>query len=239
MSDFVVDIGRGKTVRLPTSGKYCPEDILIVGDPYGKREIAEGVLTDAEKNVFATIVPGSYFTVSLFVETMYALAGIDIEPIFGKLGFFDILKKMFNVDTGHLLPEEERDETFNKMLQTKTHSTSYQMLFGGKRYTSQYGKWSNSVLSTDNLKVGDIFMAAQEAPCEVNNVRWVYFCGIYQGGGKFLMAENHSNAACIDWNKIYIDECDVTENTAVWGTADEMNRHRYYFVLRPENLATE
>ena len=114
MSDFVVDIGRGKSVRLPTSGKYCPKDILVVGDPYDKREITEGALTAAEMNVFATSLPGSYFTVSLFVETMYALAGIDVEPIFKKLGFFDTLRKLFDVDTGKLLPEEEQDETFAK-----------------------------------------------------------------------------------------------------------------------------
>lgn len=195
-----------------------------------RREITEGALTAEEANAISAYVPGAYFTVSLFAKTVYNSAYIDLDPVFGKLGFFDILKKNFDVDTGLLLDEAEREATFAKMLMPG--------YYGGKRYTANGAAYANKTFNPTDFNIGDLFMAAQDEACSVTGNRWVYFFGIYQGAGKFLVVENHSSAACTDCQRIYIDSYGVPNNSVVWGNTAQMNKHRYYFVLRPENLAT-
>ena len=136
--------------------------------------------------------------------------------------------KLFDTTTG--LPLENQDATYAKML-----LPGY---FGGKRYSNNSGANGKTFAPAD-FKVGDVFIAAQDAACATNGNRWVYMTGIYIGDGKFIVVENHSHTDAAACNRVYISDynADNAEKSIVWGDAAAMKRYRYYFALRPERLA--
>ena len=192
------------------------------------REITEGVLTEAEMAAIKTFVPEGTFTAGVVMKKAYEAANIDLTPVIGTDSFFNMQGKLFDTTTG--LPLENQDATYAKML-----LPGY---FGGKRYSNNSGANGKTFAPAD-FKVGDVFIAAQDAVCATNGNRWVYMTGIYIGDGKFIVVENHSHTDGAACNRVYISDynADNTEKSIVWGDAAAMKRYRYYFVLRPERLA--
>jgi hypothetical protein len=192
------------------------------------REITEGVLTEVEMAAIKTFVPEGTFTAGVVMKKAYEAANIDLTPVIGTDSFFNMQGKLFDTTTG--LPLENQDATYAKML-----LPGY---FGGKRYSNNSGANGKTFAPAD-FKVGDVFIAAQDAACATNGNRWVYMTGIYIGDGKFIVVENHSHTDGAACNRVYISDynADNAEKSIVWGDAAAMKRYRYYFALRPERLA--
>ena len=193
------------------------------------RTITSGALTADEAEALKAYVPSEPFTAGAFAKEAYLAAGIDLTSVLGSDSFFNMQGKLFDTTTGLLLDESKRDATYYQML-----LPGY---YGGKRYSANAGV-DGKVLKPENLKVGDLFIAAQDAACTVSGQRWVYITGLYIGDGKFVISESHSAADCTDCKTTYIDEYGKT-GTKVWGDAAAMKGYRYYFVLRPELLAAD
>lgn len=194
------------------------------------RLITPGALTADEMAAIQTYVPEATYTVGPFIKHAYELANIDLTSAVGTDSFFNMQAKLFDTTTG--LPLDTQDATYAKML-----LPGY---YGGKRYSANSGEDGRTFIPAD-FKVGDTFIAAQDAACAVGGSRWVYVTGVYIGNGQFCIAENHSHTDGAACNRVYISDynADNAEKSIVWGDAAAMKLYRYYFVLRPERLASD
>ena len=194
------------------------------------RLITSGALTADEMAAIQTYEPEATYTVGPFIKHAYELANIDLTSAVGTDSFFDMQAKLFDTNTG--LPLDTQDATYAKML-----LPGY---YGGKRYSANSGEDGRTFIPAD-FKVGDTFIAAQDAACAVGGSRWVYVTGVYIGNGQFYIAENHSHTDGAACNRVYISDynTDNAEKSIVWGDAAAMKLYRYYFVLRPERLASD
>ena len=195
-----------------------------------ERLITSGALTADEMAAIQTYEPEAMYTVGPFIKHAYELANIDLTSAVGTDSFFNMQAKLFDTNTG--LPLDTQDATYAKML-----LPGY---YGGKRYSANSGEDGRTFIPAD-FKVGDTFIAAQDAACAVGGSRWVYVTGVYIGNGQFYIAENHSHTDGAACNRVYISDynTDNAEKSIVWGDAAAMKLYRYYFVLRPERLASD
>jgi len=228
----VTAVAAGEAIITVNCDGYTASCAVTVTAPVSSepREITSGALTKAEMDAIKAYVPAEVETVGPVLKGAYAAAGIDLAPAVGTDSFFNMQGKLFDTSTG--LPLATQDATYAKMLLPGC--------YGGKRYSANSGEDGKTFTPAD-FKVGDVFIAAQDAACATGGARWVYVTGIYIGDGQFRISENHSHTNGTACNRIYISDynADNAEKSVVWGDAAAMKLYRYYFVLRPERLAAD
>ena len=212
------------TITVNCDGYTATCEVTVKG---AARDITTGALTQAEMDAIVTYMPEAENTVGPMIKEAYLMANIDLISAVGSDSFFNMQGKLFDTTTG--LPLATQDATYAKML-----LPGY---YGGKRYSANSGEDGRTFVPAD-FKVGDVFIAAQDAACAVSGKRWVYVTGIYIGDGKFAVTENHSSADCTACSTVYVDTYG-SAGTKIWGDAAAMKAYRYYFVLRPERLAVD
>ena len=187
---------------------------------------ARGSLTATEQAAIQSFDGSDNTAFATFAKAAYTAAGIDINPVFAKYGFYDLARKNFDVDgeTYALLEESALTEE-----QAKFREMLIYDYYGGSKIS--VGK----TFTADSFEIGDLFFAVRK--CPTTNAGGLYIAGVYQGNGKFRVYEHHPAGCGGTCRSVFTDEKGVTEDTVVWGTSAEMKTIQYYFVLRPSRLA--
>ena len=187
---------------------------------------ARGSLTATEQAAIQSFDGSDNTAFATFAKNAYTAAGIDINPVFAKYGFYDLARKNFDVDgeTYALLEESALTEE-----QAKFREMLIYDYYGGSKIS--VGK----TFTADSFEIGDLFFAVRK--CPTTNAGGLYIAGVYQGNGKFRVYEHHPAGCGGTCRSVFTDEKGVTEDTVVWGTSAEMKTIQYYFVLRPSRLA--
>ena len=177
------------------------------------RNITEGVLTPDELTAIGSYTSDTAALWYAFVTPAYDAAGIEVDAFNTNIGFNDLRKKVIST----------------------TESDYTKMLIPG--YTGGSKLSESKTFTPADLKVGDI-IASATAKCSHGS--WTYLTGIYVGDGKFMVSKRTCNTAgCAE---VYMDEYGVALTngmTSYWSDATALNAaYEYYFVLRPERLAT-
>lgn len=201
------------------------------------RDMSTGVLTEAEMNAIKALTSLTVANPGPVANEIYGAANIKVvdsndADVFGKLGFSAVLAKLFDSTTGQLLASP--DATYAAMLMPG--------YYGGSAYKGSTGTNGRAFVPAD-FKVGDLIIALEGVACTHGGKGVV--TGVYIGGGKFLLANR--NTGCTSGCSVsYIDAAVSTESVdmpassvSVWSDAAALNaKYKFYFVLRPERLAT-
>ena len=187
------------------------------------RDMADSPLTLSEKAILSTLTPadweagGKKVNLQNVANWAYGEANIFVKNYLDKTlkGTLDLLF----VNDGGYGPKGE----------TETNSKYYKMLLDKSWGGAYFKQTERYTLTADQFKIGDIFCGI--APVTSNTVYWA---AIYQGNGKFLVVQNASTA-----NDTWPTDCFVVDNVDdMFNPTDDYNLSwRYYYVLRPQNLA--
>jgi len=170
-------------------------------------------------------------TLSAIAEEVYALAGINLDPVTGSATVSTARTALIVDGTGVLI---EGTTDWHKMLVPGTNG-------GSKNYATEAARTARTFTPAD-FKVGDIF-AAMSPKCA--DSKWPATTAVYLGNGKFSVSV-HADCSC---KVTYIDDIatmtdaglTVDGHTSIW--AEDVTvlntRWLHYFVLRPERLAAD
>ena len=210
-SGKVTAVAEGETyIRLTCDGLTVQCKVKVYA-----RNIVDGKLTTAEQAIIAgyTIAePGLWHAV---VNPAYEAAGIYVEAFDTTIGFNDLRKAVFDA----------------------TASDYTKMLVPGYTGGSKLTTTSRTFVPAD-LKAGDV-IATATAKCEHGS--WTYLTGIYVGDGKFVVSKR--TCATEGCAEVYVDEYGkALANGMVSFWSQDVSAlkgaYEYYFVLRPQQLAT-
>ena len=183
------------------------------------RNITSGALTAEELAAIANYETEETVFWYTLTSSVYNRAGIYVEAFDTNIGFNTLRANVFS----------------------STESDYTRMLMPG--YYGGSKKVTGKTFVPADLKIGDI-IATATAKCA--NGSWTYLTGIYQGEGKFLVSKRCCNqeGCSLVYEDIYGAE--LTDGklangmTSFWSTAAQLEAaYEYYFVLRPERLASD
>ena len=181
------------------------------------RDLSEGRLTETEKQALSKLTveqwleDGRSYQMAGFVNWAYKAANVDpTTEINGKTvngGHSAIFKKV----SGKLTPMTAADANYN--------ATYAAMLVPGLYGGANVAEHPDRVLTAADLRVGDVFGASKF----LSAGSYLFWIGIYQGNGQFLLMEVTS----VD------KEYKVRTSTEILGM-DFSQDWMYYYVLRPD-----
>ena len=205
----VTAVAEGETyIRLTCDGLTVQCKVKVYA-----RNIEDGRLTAEEQTILAAYTADKAGLWYAFVNPAYEAAGIYVEAFDTTIGFNDLRKAVL----------------------ATTASDYTKMLVAG--YTGGSKMTDSRTFVPADLKVGDI-IATATAKCEHGS--WTYLTGLYVGDGKFLVSKR--TCATEGCSSVYIDEYGVALTngmTSFWSDAAALKASfEYYFVLRPQQLAT-
>ena len=188
-----------------------------------KRNIKDGALTTAEKNVLAKLSvedfkngPKKLFNLAAVSTWAYGKAGVNTSIYLGSNSIYAARNLIFKWAGSKMELRMSYDDEFNNEYRTMLVPESY----GGTAFNSSF------IITPDMLQVGDLFCGAQSATVN-GQASTRYVVGIYQGNGKFLFIENggaKGNIASYDTKSVF------SKNIG--------KEWSYYYILRPDRLAT-
>ena len=181
------------------------------------RDLSEGRLTETEKQALSKLTveqwleDGRSYQMAGFVNWAYKAANVDpTTEMNGKTvngGHSAIFKKV----SGKLTPMTAADANYN--------ATYAAMLVPGLYGGANVAEHPDRVLTEADLRVGDVFGASKF----LSAGSYLFWIGIYQGNGQFLLMEVTS----VD------KEYKVRTSTEILGM-DFSQDWMYYYVLRPD-----
>ncbi len=188
-----------------------------------KRNIKDGALTTAEKNVLAKLTiedfkngPKKLFNINAVGPWAYGKAGVNVSIYLGSNSIFATRNLIFKWVGSYMELRMSYEDEYNNDYRTMLVPESY----GGTAFNSSF------IITPDMLQVGDLFCGAQKATVNgKDSTRYVV--GIYQGNGKFLFIENggaKGNIASYDTKSVF------SKNIG--------KEWSYYYILRPDRIAT-
>jgi len=195
-----------------------PDTPVEPEQPEGPRDIFEKALTNEEKAAIAAIQVSDYdksthgsTNLHAFVKFIYKMANVDVSTAFAEgLNANNTWKKIFTSDGDALNPNY-----YKQMLVENSYGGSY------------YGE--NDPKGKIELQIGDIFVGRHLNEAGTGNVYVQY---AYLGNGRYIRSTGGGTAVT------EVTSFDKAETTEVVETIFEDQAWYYYFVLRPEQVAT-
>ena len=218
----VTGIAAGKAIITVNCDGYTASCEVTVTAPVSgePRDITEGVLTEEEMNILAAYTAEEAFVWWKFVEPAYTEAGITVTCFGDKTNYNNLRKALINSD-GTLVDT----------------ASDYKTMFIPGYYGGSKASTGKTFTPAD-LKVGDIFCTAST---KCANGSWRYITALYQGDGKFLVAQSCCTTG--DCHMVYTDtygQALTNGCVSLWSDATTLEgAYEYYFVLRPERLAAD
>ena len=207
-----------------------PENLNDIVAPEEPRDIAESLLTDAEKEALSKLTGSDigYPTRMLYgtLPEYYKAVNITVTMAGNKLTQEGIRNQLFNLVDGVLVLRTEATDDIMRFYQKMNIGVQGGSLFGEADRVSISG-----AITSGALQIGDVIAGSHTTTYTVDATETTkdqYITAMYQGNDTFLVYYYAYDAA----------QGKDAMNRVTWTTAQmEALSYKYYYTLRPENLA--